>query len=295
MCQRLGYTRGDVEAAVQKGHKLLTNGKYRAMEKWAQLRDAAICYHLHFDKKYYLMKLSKLKDSQYQRPVDHDFVRWYTHTQTQNQLLYHRGQVHSSGHYNAKSDHSPKTRSGPMDNFVQSFNANVNANTIATRPSMMMMTTTTTTTTTTTYHSDYKLKWRMGLWTSERPFLFMRHLLESLKLIDMEWYHESLYCVYARTKIPPNNCSPRKQTTKRKTKLIDNSPIETNDELASPRLSETRSSSGASQTLVATKQPQSPLSFDLIQLKLQLYSPRLPLPSQILSEHTKGFFFFLFV
>src|SRR5690606_23606478 len=61
ICNNMGFSKEDVETALKLGPKLLTNAsmlKYKNNNRYIKLREAAVCYHLHFDK-HYRIKFAK--------------------------------------------------------------------------------------------------------------------------------------------------------------------------------------------------------------------------------------------
>ena len=48
------------------------------------------------------------------------------------------------------------------------------------------------------YHMNNTMQWLIGLQTSSHPQKMMQHVLESLKLIQMEWFFNSPYCIVTR-------------------------------------------------------------------------------------------------
>ena len=79
----------------------------------------------------------------------------------------------------------------------------------------------------------YTQQWLIGLQTSSNPQRMMQQVLESLKLIQMEWFFNSPYCIVTRKKMdnksdnnqPPkpsqndNNNSPKKDNNKNELKI----------------------------------------------------------------------------
>ena len=51
------------------------------------------------------------------------------------------------------------------------------------------------------YNMNNTMQWLIGLQTSSNPQKMMQHVLESLKLIQMEWFFNSPYCIVARRKL----------------------------------------------------------------------------------------------
>jgi len=59
LCALMGYSQVEIEMALHKGYKLLTHTKYlKQNQKYSQLRQAAVCYHLHYNH-HYRMKVTQ--------------------------------------------------------------------------------------------------------------------------------------------------------------------------------------------------------------------------------------------
>ncbi|ETO10018.1 protein kinase [Reticulomyxa filosa] len=159
LCANMGYSREEIEVALKKGYKLLTHSKY-LNKKWARLREAAVCYHLHFDKHYRIKLAKDIQKSMDGKAIDMNSLDIRTPDEQQKNYAENaRDQLHRA--YQAED----------MSHEVER----------------------------TFEDKNYSVKWKVGLWTTKTPFQFMQCVLDNLKKFNMEWYYESPYCVWART------------------------------------------------------------------------------------------------
>jgi len=62
------------------------------------------------------------------------------------------------------------------------------------------------------YNMNNTMQWLIGLQTSSNPHKMMQHVLESLKLIQMEWFFNSPYCIVTRKVIQGRDARQRRHS-----------------------------------------------------------------------------------